>query len=67
MAAPSRSDEAPRRVIDGVPLGSPVVVMDRPATLPCSIEAGSVKTPWLRSLAWTVVMLEVTSLRRMVP
>ena len=65
--APERNEEAPRRVILGVPLGSPDVVTVRPATLPCSMLAASENTPLFNSSAFTVVMEEVTSLRVMLP
>ena len=67
MAAPSRREEAPRRVILGEPLGSAEDVIVRPATLPCNMLAASENTPTFNLSALTVVIEDVTSLRLIEP
>ena len=67
MAAPSRREDEPRRVIEPVPEGSDVFVTVSPGTLPCSSSEGVENAPLFYWSAFTVVIELVTSLRVMLP
>ncbi len=67
MAAPVRKVEGPRKVMAGLSVGSPLLVIFSPGTFPCSISMGDDWTPRFMSFASTAVAAPVKSLFFIIP